>query len=422
MRPGSGVRSKVFYGWWLVLVCLLIQAIATGASIYSFSIFAGEIEAEFTASRALVMLAMTGQGIMTAVAAPILGTILDRASIRWTMVVTALVMGLGFWAISLTPSAWGFVAAYTLLVSLGLAALGMLSASVLLSRWFLRHRGLAIGIAALGTQLGGFTIPPLLASLIEAFDWRFAAQAIGLFVAIVIPLLAYWTIVDYPADRGLAPDGDPLRSSSISPSGDADLATGSSWLSQILADRNFWLIGLGIAVLVAMFTTILGSLSLFARDIGTPREQAALLVSLYAVVGMVFSPIIGRLCDLVDTRWVFAGLVLVSMVAMAAYLTAQTYTGLAIATAIVAISGGGLTPCWSALIGQLFDLRLYARAMGAVALLAGAVGASAPVMSGWLFDLTGNYRSLFIALIALMTLSLFAIALIHNRTTLAVEA
>lgn len=407
---------RIFYGWWLVLVCLLIQGIAVGVTIYTYSIIAGEAERAFSASRAVVMLGMTGQSIMTGLLAPKMGDLLDRVSIKGTIIATALIMGLGFTLISFTPSVWGFVAGYTLLIPAGASVLGMMAASVLLSRWFVRHRGLAIGIAALGTQLGGFTIPPLVASLIDAFDWRIALRAIGLSVAILIPLLAYWTIVDRPADRGLAPDGDrPAPEPAQSSGADTEAAAGVSSLKPVLADRNFWLVGFGIAVMVAMFTTVLANLALFATDMGTPREQAALLISLYAAVGIVFSPIIGRLCDVIDIRLVFAGMLLINIAAMAGFVLAEDYPGLMIATAMVAVSGGGMTPLWSALIGKLFELRLYARVMGAMTLFTVTASSLAPLLSGWLFDLTGSYRILFLALIALMAIPLFYMPLIHKK-------
>lgn len=406
--------SRIFYGWWLVLVCLVIQGISTGVSIYSYSIFAGEVEAAFSSSRTLVMLGMTGQSVMIALASPIVGTILDRVSIKWTIISAALIMGLGFCVISIAPSIWGFISSYVLLVALGLAALGMLSSSVLLSRWFQRYRGLAIGIAALGTQLGGLAIPPLIAFLIDTFDWRFAALAVGLGLVVVLPLLAYLTIVDRPSDKGLSPDGGrmPLDSPPIE-----DKAPGndSLWVWQLLSDRNFWFVGMGIAAMIAVFTTVLANLSLFATDIGTPREQAALLISLFAAVGLVSSPIVGRLCDVIDTRWVFAGMLLLSIAAMIGYLVARTYTGLAVATAIIAISGAGLTSVWSALIGDLFDIQLYARVMGAMALFTGAVGSLAPVASGWLYDSTGSYRALFFALIVFLLPTLLCVPLIKRR-------
>lgn len=395
---------SIFHGWWLVLICLVIQGIVTGVTIYSYSLYAGEVEQAFDASRAVVMLGMTGQSIMIGLLAPWLGGLLDRVSIKGTITVTALTMGAGFLSVSFASSAWGFVAGYTLLVSVGLAALGMMSTSVLLSRWFLRHRGLAIGLAALGTQLGGFTLPPLLAWTIDSADWRFALRAVGLCVAILIPLLARF-VIDYPSQMGLEPDGNPASEDDESYRG-----TGSNpetiSLRQILGRRQFWLGGFGIAVMVAMFTTVLANLALFATDMGIPKEKAALLIALYAAVGMVASPIIGRACDLLDIRWVFAGLLSCNIVSMALFTVAADLAGLMFATGLVAISGGGLTSFWSTLVGKLFAIQFYARVMGTMTLFTVTAGAVAPLLSGWLHDLTGSYRTLFLTLLVLMAIPL----------------
>lgn len=183
----------------------------------------------------------------------------------------------------------------------------------------------------------------------------------------------------------------------------------------MLGDSNFWLTGLGIAAMIAVFTTVLANLSLFATDIGTPREQAVLLISLYAAVGLIASPLVGRMVDVIDTRWVFACMLFLSVAAMVGYLVAHTYTGLAIATAIIAVSGAGLTSVWSALIGDLFDMNLYARVMGVMALFTGAVGSIAPVVSGWLYDATGSYHALFLALVGLLLPALLCVPLIRKR-------
>lgn len=405
---------RIFYGWWLVLVCLLIQGITAGVTIYLYSIVAGEVEREFSASRAVVMMGLTGHGIAVGLLAPKLGDLMDRFSIKWTVIGTALLMSSGFVAMSFSPSVWGFVGSYTLLIPAGSATLSMLFTSLLLSRWFARHRGLAIGIAALGTQLGGFTCPPLVAMLIDAFDWRFAMRAVGLFVAVVIPLLAYWTVVDRPSDRGLSPDGDPQQRDAPPATASPATAAGIASLKIVLNDRNFWLMAFGITAMIAMFVAVLANLTLFATDIGTPREQAALLVSLYAIVGMIFSVVIGRTCDVLDVRLVFAGLLASSILAMVCFLIADSYFGLLVATGIVAIPGGGFMPLWGAMIGRLFDLRLYGRVMGSMTLFSVLGSAASPVLSGWLFDATGSYRTLFIALIVLLAIPLLCTPLIRK--------
>lgn len=406
--------ARVFYGWWLVLICLLIHGITAGVTIYLYSIVAGEVEQEFSAGRAVVMMGLTGHGIAAGLLAPKVGDLMDRFSIKWIVIGSAFLMSSGFVMMSFSPSVWGVVGSYSLLIPAGSAALSMLFTTSLLSRWFVRHRGLAMGIAAVGAHLGGFTIPPVVAMLIEAFDWRIAMRAVGLFVAVVIPVLAYWTIVDRPSDRGLSPDGDPQQSNVPSASASPTTEAGIASLKTVLTDRNFWLMAFGITAMIAMFVAILANLTLFATDIGTPQEQAALLISLYAVVGMIASPAVGRLCDLLDIRLVFGGLLAVSVLAMFCFLMADDYTGLLIATAIVALPAAGFMPLWGTMVGRLFDLRLYGRVMGSMKLFTAVGSSTSPVLSGWLFDVTGSYRTLFIALIVLLTIPLLCTPLIRK--------
>lgn len=412
--------SPIFYGWYLVGICLLVQAVAAGMTIYLYSILAGEVAREFSSGRAAVMLGLTGSSITTGLLAPKMGAWLDRHSIRSIVAGAALALGSGFVAMSFTPNVWGFVASYAVLVAAGTVVLSMLFAPLLLSRWFLRQRGLAIGIAALGTQLGGFLFPPLMTLLIETFDWRLAIRGMGLFVVLVIPLLSWRTIVDRPEVLGLGPDGDrPLHDPATATAAGTRQDGHFAW---VLKDRSFWLAGFGIGVMVAMFTTVLSNLAFFATDIGASRDQAAWLISLYALVGMVFSPLIGRCCDRMDIRIVFAGLLLTNILALALFRDASTYTGLLLATGMVAISGGGFMPFWGALIGRLYALREYGTVMGAMTLFAVGASSLSPVLAGFLFDLTGNYRQLLLLFILFSAVALLSLPLLRSGPILVAAA
>lgn len=409
--------TRLFYGWWLVLACLLIQAIGAGCTMYLFSLFAGEVERSFEVSRATVMIAATGHGFATGLLAPKLGALLDRHSIRSVVIGSAVIMGSAFVLMSVTPSVWGFVGGYALLIPIGSAVLTMLFSPMLLSRWFVRNRGLAIGTAALGTQFGGLVIPPLVALLIEATDWRIAMRVVGIAAVLLITFLARWVLVDRPSDRGLAPDGEQPVPAPAEQARDASAkAEGAdSAMAQVLRSRNFWIAAFGMSTLIATYSVLLSNLALFATDIGTPREQAALLISLFAIVGMVSSPIAGKLCDLLDIRWIFAGILAVSIVALGVFAAAENYQGLAVATVIVAFSGGGISPFYGAMIARLFDLDLYGRVLGTMSLFVFTAGAAAPFASGWIFDVMGSYRMLFIGLMGVMAVPLVCIPLIRPR-------
>jgi len=406
--------SRIFYGWWLVLACLGIQAVAGGASIYLYSLFAGEVERAFQVDRATVMLAATGHAITAGLLGPKLGALLDRHSLRKMLIASSLAMGAGFVLISFTPDVRGFIAGYTLLIPIGSATLTTLFAPLLLSRWFVRQRGLAIGIAALGTKLGGFTLPPLVALLIDEFDWRFAMRVVGVVLAAVVCMLACWAIVDHPRDRGVAPDGDG-DGAAPPVAGQSPATAAKASLAAVLADRNFWLASFGMSMILAMFSVVMSNLSMFATDIGAPRDKAALLLSLFALIGMGMSPIVGRLCDVLDIRAVFAGLLSVSIVALSLFALAESYQGLVAATVAAAVVGGGVAPFFGALVGRLFDLQIFGRVLGSMSLVAVTVSAVVPVLSGWLFDVTGSYRMLFLGLIVLMAIPLAYMPLIKPR-------
>src|SRR5690606_10862063 len=95
--PGARMAQETkFYGWRMTVVCLLVQAIAGGTTIYLYSMFAGEVEKAFDAKRATVMLAATGHAVVSALVGPKLGALMDAHRLRWTMIACAAAMGGGF--------------------------------------------------------------------------------------------------------------------------------------------------------------------------------------------------------------------------------------------------------------------------------------------------------------------------------------
>lgn len=155
----EGAQPRIFYGWWLILVCLLIQAVGFGTSLYLYSVLIGAIGTEFTASRFVLMMGVSGMLLLVGLMSPKIGILLDRHPIHKVLTIGAIVMGSGFVLMSFSSNIYHVLICYALFISLGMAILSPLSCSILLSRWFVRHRGLALGISALGTQLGGVVFP-----------------------------------------------------------------------------------------------------------------------------------------------------------------------------------------------------------------------------------------------------------------------
>ncbi len=372
MTESSSIRSGsgIFYGWILVGVLLLILSVGVGTSMYMYSVIAGALEQEFGAGRLLLMVGSTGLMLVLGLCSPVIGTLLDRYSSKSVLVTGALVMGMGFILIAFSIRAWMAMASYILFIAVGAATLSYLTAATLISRWFIKHRGLAIGIVSLGTQLGGFVYPPIFAAVMEAYNWRIAIGGMGLLIIAIVPVMSWLTVVDRPEDIHQSPDG-VARAEPQNDSGKGAIFNCPPALpfSRLLGQRNFLLLIVIIGAAGATNSILLANLALFAMDLGEPSVRGAFLVSLVALLGIVFSPLIGWLCDIVNIKIMTIILLMLFAASCLLFSVATTYPMLAIATCFMGAGGGGLYPLWASTVGHLYHSRIFGRVMGMTTLL-----------------------------------------------------
>lgn len=397
-------KQKIFYGWWMVGLCLVLNSLVAGTTLYASGMIADAMQREFSTSRAVIMLGMTGHFLVMGLLAPKLSGLMDRISVRAVLMGSALISGIGYLLISVTPTIWGFVAGYALLIPIITGVTTVLMSPILLSRWFEKYRGTAIGTAALGTQVGGFLFPPVIALVFEQFGWRIGLAGMGILMMTLVPLLVWLLMVEKPQALGLNPDNREVGDRDSPDPGKVPELTMSpeSLVLKAVRRREFWIVVLGVTFMNGTFGIWLSNIVLFASDIGVPREQAAVLISTFAVLGMVCSPLVGWLCDRIPIRIVFVLQMLLIMTAMLVYASADTYVWLLAATVVFAVPGGGYTALWGSLIGKLYSIHIYARMMGMSSLFSISVGAFASLIAGWTHDVTGSYRVLFLFIAGLV--------------------
>lgn len=403
----------LFYGWILVVVLLLLVSIGMGTTMYLYSLVAGAVGDEFAASRLVLMTGSTGMLLVLGLCSPVLGTLLDRYPSRWILITSALIMGLGFLLVATSSNVWVVVAGYVLLISIGAACMSLLTTATLLTRWFVRHRGLAIGIAALGTQFGGFFYPPLFAAAMEAYNWRIAIGAMGILIMVVAPLLIWLFIADYPGQKGLHPLGVERDDTREARGDGRDPPPARLPLSLLLGQRNFWLVVVIAGAGMATNTTLLANLSLFATDLGEPPVRGAFLVSLVALLGVFASPFLGWLSDTINLKAVIAIMLLSLAGACLVFSLADNYALLLTAAVFMGIGGGGVFPIFASMVAHLYDTRVYGQVMGTATLLNSIITAATPLFAGWVYDATGSYRLLFLTLMASLLAMLACIHLLR---------
>src|SRR4029434_2298123 len=173
-------RKSIYYGWVIVSVGFLAH-IASAFSISStLSVFLKPLSSDLGISRGVFSLIRSGEILIGAAAAPLVGTLLDRYGGRWRIAAGGLISGAGFLLLGQSRDFWQFLIFRWFLVSPGDSLMGSMVVNISISRWFVRMRGRALALAGMGHGLAKVGMPLLAASLILQTGWRGAWVVFGL--------------------------------------------------------------------------------------------------------------------------------------------------------------------------------------------------------------------------------------------------
>jgi MFS family permease len=383
--------------WAIVGATVATQATQAGLLIYGFSTLALPLEQAFGTSRAEVMITATCLSLASSALAPLAGRAIDRGSVRRLMLLAAAMLGGGFVALSQAPTLWAVWAIYALLLAPANVLLGQLSSAALVTRWFDAQRGRAMGLSTLGTSLGGFVFPVLLATLIEASGWRTAVLVAGVTSALLAAVIVALTVEDRPK---VALD---IRATG----NDRGMATAA-----ILARPAFWIITFGVGIKIATYFGLINNLAAYGRDLGVDAVRAAALVSLLSVTSMAGKLGFGFVAERLSLKWLFVGALALTVVSFAVLLAASDFPTLVVAALMLGLATGGMLPLWGLIVAEQFGPGSFGRALGLTNLMMVPLTAAASPVAGWTFDRTGSYDGVILGSIALLALAAGLVALL----------
>lgn len=415
MHTSDSARSAtgLFRGWWVMAAGFGCTMLAIGSTTYCFGLFVRPMAETFGLSRADTNLGFILLLLGMAAWSPIVGRMMDRLPARAVMAAGAAAFGVGFLMMAAAPTPWVLGLAIFAPVGFATVACGALAANTLTSRWFHRRRGRAMGILAVATSAGGFVVPPLLAMLMADLGWREALAVHGVVAALLMLALVLWFIRDRPESVGLHPDG---AAEAVAWDPQAAQAAARRWtLGELLGNRNFWLIGLGVGLLFGADQALLSSIIPYGEDAGLSTQQAALLVSCLTVSAIAGKLVIGALADRVDKRWLFALVAACHLVFLAVLLIEPGYAGLIVASATVGLAVGGAYPLWMTLLADAFGPASFGSVMGTMSLLVMPLSIFSVRYIGEVFDRTGSYDLAFWTFIGFAVISALLIAAVGNR-------
>ena len=203
----SPPQRRMFYGWWIVIIGCLQDAVKGGLFNTGFSLYFLPVLNELHLSRAATSLPFSLAKLESAIIGPIAGHLIDRFEIRVMMVLGTMMAGLGFVLLAFTHSYITFLLVFTCFLASGFQVGFNQASMAAVNHWFLTKRGLAMSILQTGQAIGGVVLFPLVALAVLKLGWRSAAWLSGGVIFLTLPLVLL--IRRSPESMGLLPDGDP---------------------------------------------------------------------------------------------------------------------------------------------------------------------------------------------------------------------
>lgn len=401
-------KDRVFYGYWIVVVAFLCMLINGGIGFYSFSLFTKPLQAEFGWSRGTISAAFTLFMMTMGMVGPLIGRMVDRYEPRRVIVIGASIAGLGFIWLSLMHNLWSFYIGY-FVIGIGMAALGSIPSTKVVSNWFIRRRGTALGIAASGIGIGGLILAPTFGSyVIPNFGWKISYLALALLTWVLIIPAALLVIKTRPADIGLYPDGVETTEAVTS----VQLAAQASkdWTLQMaLKTSAFWLIAVAFVTATFSYMGTLQHEVNYLIDIGFPVAMAA---TIHGVVG--FGSAIGKfgfgwLCDRISARYVATISFALQLAAIIILITLKPTSPLIMLMLYAIFFGlgiGGNVPPQSMLVSGSFGLASYGAIYGMMGLISSPMSSMGPLFAGYVFDTTQTYLWVFVVFLVLYVIAI----------------
>ena len=384
-QPETQQRGEFAMGWKVLLAGVL--GVMCGASPIPFNVVGFTAEpliAEFGWTQTQAVLPITIFGVTAALLAPVVGWMADRFGVRPVALWSMFAFGVTFAAISLTPatnSATTLYIYYGFWIVGGLVSIG--STPVTFSRavnlWFVKNRGLALGILLLGTSFAAMIVPQLAVWAIENHGWRSMFLVVGImpFAALVV---CFFLLREPTADE--RPTGLATASGKL---------TGTS-LVTALKDYRFYLIWFSIAIIALAFG---GAFINLPRMLGLRGLEPTTAATVMGILGVgIFS---GRLITgmLLDRFW--QGIVafpLLCLPAISAWILlgdSLTFPLAAIAGFLLGFAAGAESDLIAYLTGRYFGMAHYGKIYGMFYLPFGVFSAISPTIYAQVFDRTGSF-------------------------------
>ncbi len=380
----------------------------------TLSVFLKPLTEDLGVSRGLFSLLRSGEILIGAAMAPLVGPMVDRFGGRWLMAAGALSAGLGFVLMSQVGAFWQFLLLRWIFVAIGGVFMCHMIVSVTVSRWFVRKRGRAIAIASMGQGFAKVCIPLVTATLFAWVGWRLTWSIFGLITLVLVVIPALIFMRRSPEELGLQPDGmDEAPPATVGSKSKEETkarlaADEAVWTwREVFRTKAFWL----ICFIYGMANVGIAGLNLhvfaYVTDIGFSPLVAATVLSIIASTQLGSTMVWGVISERMDIRHSSLIMFLVQSAGLALVLATSQVMPVYLGFFLYGIGLGGGWVLQELIWATNFGRVSLGMVRGLGILVTHAFGAVGAPFFGFVHDVTGSYRSSFLAFVVALIIAAF---------------
>jgi len=389
-------RPRLYYGW--IVVALSFMTIALSATIQqSFIVIFPAMLKEFPWSRTVFSFAPAFFGLVISIFGFFIGYLSDRSDIKKLIPIGAVFAAAGLVLCFFIEHLWQMIVFFGVLCAVGASALSLLPHTIIISNWFVRHRGAAIGIISSGSGAGTLAFIPLLQLVIAGWGWRMSYLALAVVVGpLLVPVVLFFQKSN-PAQMGLMPlDEETSSFESEAPSKERKPPPSRVVLAALPGNRRFRTCFLQFILGPLSTMPIITHQAVLLQGKGLSSMGSAWVVGVYGLsvfCGMILS---GALSDRIGREWSYTlGTVsiLLGTVFLLSVPTGEKLT-LPLFFAVFFGLGFGTRPAMdSATAADIFKGRHFGLIYGILQLGLGIGLFCGPILGGFIYDRRGTYTA-----------------------------
>jgi MFS family permease len=378
-----------------------------GLALYGLPFYYDFMVREFGWSRAQVT---SGNAISKLLIGPLFGFaagwVVDRFGPRRLMMAGIVMAGGALVGLAHMSALWMFYLFY-IFNAIGYVCGGPLPNQVLLSRWFVKGRGKAMGFAYLGIGIGGWLVLKLSPALVSMFSWRGALQVLGIAIVVLALPMAYFVRDE--------PDGEPTAQ--------ARQANTVVPLGGVFRDPAFYLLALGSMCSIAAVGGANQHLKLYlSLDLKYSQQTAATITSTVLFCSIFGRLLMGWLADRIAKKAVMILIYMLVAASIPLLLSGGSLPALYAFSIVFGLGLGGEYMIIPLMAAELFGVRVLGRLLGVILTADGVAEATSPMLIGYLRDHSASYRTGFLMLIGIALVGTAAVAMLPRRSVLQVHS